>query len=220
MFVTGLFFQRHVVRCPVLCLSPCPLVSLSLCPLLTLSSCACVHCVFLGVVCVCQLSSWSNETVRCPCGVCCVACVHKYMIFTCFLHVMVLVPLIFHNVSIVFCLSLQFQALFHMLSNVNMWTIAWNCCEKQKTIDTLWKVNGLFRDTASSPTNRAISQLVPSKVSSGLLKLSSFITQSELLEDSGTCCSQSILKLELCKIQGFFWWTLGAKWELYVIFSW
>ena len=45
-------FQRHVVRCPILCLSPCPLVALSLCPLLTLSSCACVHGVFLGVVCV------------------------------------------------------------------------------------------------------------------------------------------------------------------------
>ena len=44
MFVTGHFFQRHVVRCPVLCLSPCPL--------LPLSSRACVHGVFLGVVCV------------------------------------------------------------------------------------------------------------------------------------------------------------------------
>ena len=34
-----------------------------------------------------------------PCGVCCVACVHKYMIFTFFLRVVVVVPLTFHNVS-------------------------------------------------------------------------------------------------------------------------
>ena len=43
------------------------------------------------------------------------------MIFTGFLHVMVVVSLTFHNVSYVFCFSLQFQALFHMWSNVNMW---------------------------------------------------------------------------------------------------
>ena len=40
-----------------------------------------------------------------PCGVCCVACVHKYMIFHLFfLHVMVVVPLTFHNVSYMFLL--------------------------------------------------------------------------------------------------------------------
>ena len=50
-------------------------------------------------------------------------CTTTYMIFTCFLHVMVVVPLTFHNVSF-FCFSLQFQAQFHMLSNVNMWKIA------------------------------------------------------------------------------------------------
>ena len=68
-----------------------------------------------------------------------------------FLHVMVVVPLTFHNVSF-FCFSLQFQALFHVLSNVNMWKIAWNCFEMQETIHTLRKVNGLFCDTASSPS--------------------------------------------------------------------
>ena len=36
-----------------------------------------------------------------------------------FLHVMAMVPLTFHNVSI-FCFSLQFQKLFHTLSNVNI----------------------------------------------------------------------------------------------------
>ena len=54
-----------------------------------------------------------------PCGVCCVACVLKYMIFTFFLRVVV-VPLTFHNVSSFFCFSLQFQALFHMLTLLNM----------------------------------------------------------------------------------------------------
>ena len=53
---------------------------------------------------------------------------------------------------ILFCFSLQFQALFHMPSNVNMWWNAWGCCEKLETRDTLWKVNGLFCDAASSPS--------------------------------------------------------------------
>ena len=82
------------------------------------------------------------------CGLC--AQVHDFHLL--FLHVMVLVPLTFRNVSSFFCFSRQFQALFHMLSNVNMWESALNCCEKQETIHTLWKVNGLFCDIASSPS--------------------------------------------------------------------
>ena len=69
-----------------------------------------------------------------------------------FLHVVVVVPLTFHNVSSFFCFSLQFQALFHTLTLLNMWDSAWNCSEKQKNDDTLWKVNGLFCDMASSPS--------------------------------------------------------------------
>ena len=56
-------------------------------------------------------------------------------------------PLTFHNVSSFFCFSLQFQALFHMLTLLNMWNSAWNCSEKQKKNDTLWKVNGTTTTT-------------------------------------------------------------------------
>ena len=33
---------------------------------------------------------------------------------------------------LLFCFSHQFQARFHLLSDVNMWKRARNCCEKQK----------------------------------------------------------------------------------------
>ena len=45
----------------------------------------------------------------------------------------------------------------------------------------------------------------PPKFPSGELKLNSFIRQGDGLEESDTCCSRSILKLEMCKIQGFLW---------------
>ena len=35
------------------------------------------------------------------------------------------------------------------------------------------------------------------------MELSSFTRKSECLEDSGTCCSRPMLKLKMCKIQGF-----------------
>ena len=62
-----------------------------------------------------------QDTIReCgPCGVCCVACVHKYMIFTFFFACgggAVDLP----QRVIFFCFSLQFQALFHMLTLLNM----------------------------------------------------------------------------------------------------
>ena len=75
----------------------------------------------------------TEETVCGPCGVCCVTCLHKYVFSRVFLHVMAVVPLTVHNVSIFFVSRCSFRPLFQMLSNVNM------------------KVNGFFCDTASLP---------------------------------------------------------------------
>ena len=62
---------------------------------------------------------WSETST--VCGVC--AQVHDFHVF--FLHVMVVVPFDCSTTChLVFCFSLQFLALCHMLSNVNMWTIA------------------------------------------------------------------------------------------------
>ena len=119
LFVTGLFFQRHVVRCPVLCLSPCLLVALS--------SCACWMCVvcvsLFVVVCVLCVVCCVLCCVLCCCVlfcVCCVCCVYvcrthsqdhgMYMSASLFL--LIDLPQWFHR----FCFSLLFQALFETSS--------------------------------------------------------------------------------------------------------
>ena len=61
-----------------------------------------------------QAKTSGDETVCGPCGVCCVACVHKYMIFTCCLHVLVLVPLTFHNVSCFLLLAAVSSTVSHV----------------------------------------------------------------------------------------------------------
>ena len=66
-----------------------------------------------------------------------------------FLHVMAVVPLTFHNVTNFFASRYSFT-LFHRLTLLNLWKSARNFSEKHK-MDTLWKVNGFFCDTASSP---------------------------------------------------------------------
>ena len=47
----------------------------------------------------------------------------------------------------------------------------------------------------------------PPQCPSGQLKLNSLIRESERDEESGTCCSRPILKLEICKIQ----WLLSVN---------
>ena len=71
----GFFFQRHVVRCPVFCLSPCHLAALSLCPVLTLSSCACSTCAECGCgVCRCLWLCVCCVVVCCCVLLCVVVC--------------------------------------------------------------------------------------------------------------------------------------------------
>ena len=76
MFVTGLFFQRHVVRCPVLCLSPLsPCRPVSVSPSLPLLLCMLdmcsvwVRCVSLFVV-VCVVVCGCGVWLCVVCGVC------------------------------------------------------------------------------------------------------------------------------------------------------
>ena len=57
MFVTGLFFQRHVVRCPLVALSLCPLLPPLLLCMLDMCSvwvwCVSLFVVVCVVVCSC-----------------------------------------------------------------------------------------------------------------------------------------------------------------------
>ena len=67
----GLFFQRHVVRCPVFCLSPCHHLPLSSCAFWICAVCGCgvCRCLWLCVVALCCV------VLCCGCIVCCCVCV-------------------------------------------------------------------------------------------------------------------------------------------------
>ena len=136
MFVTRLIFQRHVVRCPVLCLSPVPL---STCLCLPFSPSLPVHVGYVqcvGVVCVavcgcvCGCGVWLCVNVVCGCVwlwwwwwfVCGVWCCGVVVLWwrggegVTFHDVCFSKPLTFHNGFIFFCFSQLFQALFETSS--------------------------------------------------------------------------------------------------------
>ena len=64
----------------------------------------------------------------------------------------------------------------------------------------------MLGEKGDRPTEQS-SSLFPS----GQLKLNSFIRYCEWLEESGTCCSRPILKLEICWSKSYFWWTSEAR---------